>query len=265
MAAGDILRSADMAAVAELSYIDPAGVPRAVSLVPLRLDNDVCFALPYSRAGLAQEIGRSPRALVSFTDSRLAYKGWQALAVSGSSKVFPDPDGELFIEKLLEQELRKHPPSRRLIDTFVMRRDYWWYVPRLIVRFSPQGRARELTRRQSPGSALLIWTLRSNLDLDVVEVDDWEGARVAVRSLTGRDIDAASGEALLFFHNFEVPERDRVAEYSAWGRLERGAVKVSSRGGTRDLGPPATLRERMRSLRELERLCRAGLRGAGSH
>jgi hypothetical protein len=116
------------------------------------------------------------------------------------------------------------------------------------VRFSPQGLARQLTRRQSPGSALLIWTLRSNLDLDVVEVDDWEATQIAVRSLTGRDLDAASGEAVVFFHNFEVPERDRVAEFSAWGRLEHGVVNITSRRGTRDLGPPETLRERKRSI-----------------
>lgn len=261
----DLLRSADLAAVAEVSYIDPAGVPRAVALVPLRIDNHICFALPYSQAGLAQEIGRSPHALVSFTDSRLAYKGWRALVSSGNTQVSPDPHGKLFVERLLEQELRKHPPSRRLIDTFVMRRDYWWYVPRLIVRFYPQGPARPLDRRQSLDSGLLIWTSGSGLDLDLVRVDDWDADEIRVRSLTGRGIDGASGDALLFFHNFEVPERDRVAQFSAWGRLEEGTVTVGSRQGTRDLGQPATLRQRLRMLRELERSCRAGLRGAGLH
>jgi hypothetical protein len=261
----DVLRSADLAAVAEVSYIDPAGVPRAVALVPLRLDNDICFALPYSQAGLAQEIGRSPQALVSFTDSRLAYKGWRALLSSGKTQVSPDPEGELFVEHLLEQELRKHPPSRRLIDTFLMRRDYWWYVPRLIVRFYPEGPSRPLARRQTLDSALLVWSIDGRLDLDLVQVDDWDAGEIGLQSMTDRNVEAISGDAVLFFHNFEVPERDRVAQFSAWGRLDRGRLTVTSRQGTRDLGRPATVRERLRSLRELERLCRAGLRSAGSH
>ena len=129
-----------------------------------------------------------------------------------------------------------------------------------------QGVARGCgVRRQSLDGSLLIWRANDGLDLDVVQVSDWQADQIGVRSLTGRDIDGPSRDAVLFFHNFEVPERDRVAQFSAWGRLERGNLSVKSRHGTRDLGRPATLRERLRALRELERACRAGLRGAGSH
>ena len=142
--------SAEMAAVAELAYLDDDGGLRIEALTPLILDKEPAFALPYSRTDLAYRLEKSPEVSLSFSDSRIARVGWSPLAVEGRVEVVPDTGGDLFLEELLSWELRKFWPSRQLIGSLVLRRDNWWYVPRLILRFTETETPRPIARRTGP-------------------------------------------------------------------------------------------------------------------
>lgn len=249
-----------LAAVAEVAYIDGQGAPRVTAVTPLVLDGAPTVALPYARRELAVALAAAAEVAVAVSDSRLAGRGWRPWAACGTARVDEDPDGACFSEVLLAQELRKHPPSRALLDTPVLRREYWWYVPRCIVRFSPQ-QIRAVGRRGNADDGVLAYAAGPSLEVDTVAVAGWDDDPVGVTSLRGDARRSMHAPATLFTHDFTVPDLDRWVQQSLTGQLRGGLLHVDSRAGSRTLAKPLSLRRRLRRLRELERACRRGLRG----
>ncbi|HVL99453.1 MAG TPA: hypothetical protein VM324_09210 [Egibacteraceae bacterium] len=260
MDADDLTRAWDRAAVAELAYVDGHGRPRATAVTPLVLDGGPAVALPYARSNLARALAASGTVVLSVSDSRMATKGWAPCAAGGTAEVVEDLEGRCFLGGPLAQELRKHPPSRELLDTPVLRREHWWYVPRWIVRVAPQ-RAWPVGRRSSPAEGVLVTVSGPRqLAVDTVRVEDWDADRVVVTSLAAHDLRGLRGSAVLFTHDFAVPDLDRWVEASATGELRAGVLHVTQRDGRTALPKPLTLVGRLRRLRDLERACRRGLR-----
>lgn len=259
----DVLaRACDRAAVAEVAYTDGHGHLRVTAVTPLVLEGAPVLALPYGRRALARDMGRSGGVALALSDSRLAYRGWEPLVASGPARVEEDSEGERFLAGLLDQELRKHPPSRALLDTPVLRREHWWYLPRWIVRLAPTH-VRALARRDGPGDAVLAFMAGGSVDVDTVAVEDWAADPVAVRSLAGHDVSGVRAPAVAFTHDFSIPDLERWVEHAVAGDLHHGRLHVSARTGTRALPKPLSLRGRLARLRDLERACRRELR-AGS-
>lgn len=251
--------SAEMAAVAELAYRAEGGWPRVEPLTPLLLNGGPVFALPYARLDLARRLAEAPQVSLTFSDSRLAYVGWNPLVVRGRMEVIPDPEGDLFLDELLYWELRKYGPSRELIGSLVLRRDNWWYVPRLILRFTESEDPRPTARRTGPEHGVLAWRTREDVVSEPVRVEDWEAERVIVRPASGRLLPDGVPAALLY-HDFSVPDRELRAELHVSGRLENGRLVVASREGARSLGKRPGIFARWRAQKELERSCKAGLK-----
>lgn len=258
MDAGALSASWDLAAVAEVVYLDPAGAPHVAAVTPLLLDGRPALALPGARSALARALARSPSVALVLSDSRLAYRGWEPMAAGGVAHVEADPEGVTFGSHLLDQELRKHPPSRDLLDTPVLRREHWWYLPRWIVRVACDH-VRPVGRRPGPGHGVLAYAAHGRIEVDTVAVPDWEANRISLRSLTGRSGTQVRTPAVLFTHDFTVPDLDRWVEQSAAGELRRMRLHVHERTGTRALPRPLTLLARWRRLRDLERACRREL------
>jgi hypothetical protein len=251
--------SAEMAAVAELAYLGEDGWPRVEPLTPLPFDGGVVFALPYARVDLARRLSETPQVSLTFSDSRLAYVGWSPLAVRGRVEVIPDPEGDLFLEKLLYWELRKYGPSRELIGSLVLRRDNWWYVPRLVLRLVESEAPRPAARRSGPEHGVLAWRTGEDVVSEPVRVEDWEAGRVIVRPASGFPLPDGVPAALLY-HDFSVPDRDLRATLRVIGRLEGGRLVATSREGSRALGKRPGILARWRAQKELERRCKAGLK-----
>ena len=210
--------SAEMAATAELAYTDEDGSPRIEPLTPLLTEKEPAFALPYSRIDLADRLEKRPGVSLTFSDSRLARVGWSPLAVEGRVEVVPDPEGDLFLEELLYWELRKFWPSRQLIGSLVLRRDNWWYVPRLILRFTDTDAPRPIERCTEPDHGILAWKTDHSVASDTVRVEDWEAERPAVSPLSP-DTTLPSGiPATLLYHDFSVPDREQHATLHLPGR-----------------------------------------------
>ncbi len=254
--------SAEMAAVAELAYTGPDGIPRVEALTPLLLEKEPVFALPYARTDLARCLESDPRVSLTFSDSRLARVGWSPLTVEGRMEVTPDPEGDVFLEEPLYWELRKFWPSRQLIGSLVLRRDNWWYVSRLILRFTETGIPRPVTRRTEPDQGVLAWKEAGIVSSDTVRVDDWDSDRQLVSSLSQKELPNNVPAALLY-HDFSVPDREQRASLNFTGTLNDGRLSVTHREGTRNLEKRPGLIARWRAQKDLERRCKAGLEGRG--
>ncbi|MBW3602219.1 MAG: pyridoxamine 5'-phosphate oxidase family protein [Actinobacteria bacterium] len=260
--AAALARSAARAALAEVAWRAPDGRVRCEALTPLVAGDRPVFALPYARLGLASELEAAGAAAIVLSDSRLARRGWTPLGATVSLSVTADPQGERFADELMDQELRKHPPSRALIDSLLLRREHWWYLPRLLVETGRVARVRPVGRRSGPDEAVLAYATGGTVDADTVAVRDWDEPRVRLRSLAGRDPDAVGeAPATLFSHDFTVPDLDARSVRFAEGRLVGGRLHVERRGGRPLVGGPPGLLARLRALRDLRRAC---VRGLGS-
>ncbi len=256
-----LITSAELAAVATFAHTGDDDMPRLTSVTPLLLDGCPAFTLTYARLELAREIAASPQATLVFHDSRLAYAGWSPLTASGRVEVVSDPDGELFYEKLLHQELDKFPPDRQLIDSPLLRRENWWYMPRLIVRLVEAGEPRPVARRETPDHSVLAYVSGGGLTAETVHVEDWNVDRIPIRlSRSGEPSLPEGSSATLLYHDFAVPDMDPRTSFLAAGRLENGRLFVTRRRGSRTLGERPGLFARWRAHRDLKRRCKAGLK-----
>ena len=245
---------------AELAWIDGAGAPAAISVVPL-LDGAVpCVAITYDRAPLLASLADTAEVAFAVTDSRSLPTGARGAAAVGRVTVVDRPS-EGLEEALLTQELRKFPPSRALADSLLLRRENWWYLARILVRLDRIDRVQELAPRRDAGrDALLVRDDGRGLRLDVAAADGWAGEQVTLRSEEPLRGDGAP--VLAHGHDFS-PDRERWASWDVRGHLRGDRLEVTSCDGRPGLDPrPPRLLERLRRARVLERDCRQGIAAA---
>ncbi|MCP2252155.1 hypothetical protein LY13_000894 [Prauserella aidingensis] len=158
----DRLREAWRRAVtAELCWTNPDGTPAAIAVTPVvrgagSAVPTLCAALPYARADEVAGLREADAAVFAVTDSRslpgdagvpeAAGTGFAGsadgapvrtgVAASAAVRIVDDLDGELFTDELLDQELVKYPPSRALADSVLLRRENWWWLPRIVVELT---------------------------------------------------------------------------------------------------------------------------------
>lgn len=255
----DVPAVAAKAARAELAWRDAAGALHATAFVPLIIDGAVSAALPFADAPLARRLGAAADAVLVCSDARMALKGWQPLAVPVRVTVAADRAGEWTWTGALDQEVRKYPPSQLLIDTAIQRREHWWYVPRWLVRLAQVGPAVRIARRAAPGDGLLVADDGAGaLDVWPVAVDGWEDDRVAVTPLQAGQEPPQRGPALLFTHDFALPDQERATTFAVTGTLVGRHLRATARAGQRIL-PPARLLGRLRDHVRFGRACRREL------
>lgn len=253
----DVITSAAHAARAELAWWTDDGRPDAVAIVPLVLDDDVVAALPFCEARVARQLAQVSTATLVCSDSRMALKGWSPCATRVAVDVTADLTGAWTWTGALDQEVRKHPPSRLLVDTAIQRREHWWYVPRWVVRLRPTGAAWPVARRGPDDGVLFV------ADVGVpaarsVAVRDWSAERVRTIPLDTATADLGGGPALLLAHDFSTPDQERTSRLVLRGDLDGHVLTVSEREGSLTL-PDTRLLWRLRTHYRLERACRAAL------
>lgn len=246
------------AGVLEVCWLGTAGVPRATAAVPLAYGGRPAVALLWSQADVARELAAAPAVGWVLSDRRLAQPGWYPLLGMGRMHMIEDRNGTLFTDNMLDMELRKHPPSRAYADTLLLRRENWWFLPRLVLVFEP-WQVSSVGERTSPDehAVLAVSPRDGSLHVDTVSIDQ-SGTAMTCRSLARRA--PPPGDAVLFTHDFSVPDLERWARHATTGRWDGTSLDVVSRDDQRGVPPPPGLRERIRRHREMERGCRAALK-----
>ncbi|PSL05312.1 hypothetical protein CLV30_104178 [Haloactinopolyspora alba] len=249
------------AAVCEVAWLGAGGRPGAAAAVPLVLDGVPAVALPYAYASLARLMGTATRVAVVLSDRRQAGSAWLPVVVHGRPRLVEDTDGTVFTEHLIHQELRKYPPARALADSPILRREHWWYLPRLIVTVEPDAVAEVAARQGGAVDGLLaVADSRDGLRVGSVAVGERSagGVRVAALSEPAPGI----GPAVALCHDFSAPDLERWTSWTAYGQVtgaDGTELRVDAQDGTASLPPVPGLLARIRRQRQLARACRRGL------
>lgn len=257
----ELLAAADRSPLAEVGYRQADGSWTAVALVPLVLGDRLTFALPYAQRPLAEEIAAAGQVLVVCSDARQALRGWQPAAGVGTVVLEADRSGERFAAGLLERELRKHPPSRPLADSPLLRREHWWYLPRLLLHLAVGG-AWEVAARTSGREGVVFTDAPPGAHADTVAVDGAPGDDLRLTSLAGVPL-RGDGEACLLRHDATLPDLEARSALVERGWRSGDRLTVARREGSIGLPPPLRLLDRYRAARAFERACRRELAGRG--
>ena len=258
MSATDLPGAIRAAGLAELVWSTAAGrAPGVLGVVPLLIGQTPAVALPWAYEEQARAVAASAAAAVVLSEPRLAGPSWQPVAAVGRPRLVEDGDGTLFVEQLLDQELRKHPPARALAGSPILRREHWWYLPRLVLMIE-SAQAVPVGRRGGPLDAVLA-VEDEGLHLSTVQVAAWEDDPIELRG-SGPD---ASGPAALVGQEVSVPDAERWTVHVTHGHYADRRFSGVQPPHTRELEPVPGLRARVRRQRELERACVRALRAAG--
>lgn len=245
------------AVVAEIAYTTASGEVDAAVVHPLPHDGAVVLALPFARSALAGALAAARAVVVVGSDARLVLRGWSAAAATGRMRVETDLDGRWFAEHLVEEELRRYPPSRLLADSLMQRREHWWYLPRHVCRLADVTWRASVGERDDPlTTGMLAWDAADGLRADTVAVAGTGGDRVLVRSLAGRPLSGAADPACLLLHDWSVPDFERRTALVLQGRLEGDRLVVERRRGDAALPRPPGLLSRWGQARAFARACR---------
>jgi hypothetical protein len=255
------VRSWRRAPLAAIAWLAPDGTPDVASVFPLTDGHRPLLALPYARLGLARALAVSTEVVLAVTSLPEGVDD-PPVTVRGRAEVIEDPKGDRFHDSgLIEMELAKYPASRRRLDSLLLRREHWWFLPRLLVAIGGLGGAETIPQ----DDALLVG---GGTSLDVgpchLASRDPLALRVAdgVVGSLGRER-AGSRPAVVLEHGGDLPELERSWERRWTGTLVDGRFETDSVSGDGPQERALTLRQRMRAEKQLERACKAGLRAAG--
>ncbi|GAA4923772.1 hypothetical protein LX16_5320 [Stackebrandtia albiflava] len=242
------------AAVAELFWRPGSGSPQAGVVTPLIWEDLPTVAFTYADAAVARSVAGAARVAVSLTDRRLSGEAWRPMVMTGRPELVEDPRGVVFSGPLLPQELRKHPPSRTLADSMLLRREHWWFVPRLLLRLR-DVRVTPSTAR-APADAVLA-RFGDGVTVCPVRIARSSGRRHDL--LPSHGPPPAPGEAVLLRHDFSEPDRERDCRWTATGRWDGTALTAEAQYGDTTLPGPLSLPARIRRQYRLSRDCRRQL------
>lgn len=236
------------AALAEIAWRTADGRADAAVVVPLTRGGELVLALPYAQRRLAAQLTSATAVSVALAHPTLA--GTTPVTAVVTCTLREDPHGEVFLTGLLDQELAKHPPSRRRVDSLLLRREHWWYVPRLLLEMTVSGPLEDL----APGAALAaVAAPEGGLRLGTVPVahDDLDG------------VDLPDGPAVVLEHGARTPDLDPRWAHHRYGTVRAGSFRTASSltSGYPDRLPG--LWRRWRDEAALERRCRAELEAMG--
>ncbi|WP_028279918.1 hypothetical protein [Arthrobacter sp. H5] len=254
-----VASSVKASSVIDLAWLDGSGAPDACAAVALWWQGKPAVAFTYAYADLARRVAASPAAALVFTETRSTGRSFAPAALLGRPRLTEDTDGAVFSDDLLEQELRRYPPSRVFADSYLLRRENWWYLPRLIVQFDVDAGVPVPVR--TPGAAdqhLLVTAVDGRLVPRLVAVGhDDGGGSLALTPADGRAL--PEGQAVLIGQDATFPD---MAQWTSWryrGMSTGSELVVTERPARVGLESTPTIWQRYRLQRDFSKSCRSGI------
>lgn len=263
-------RTLRASSLAEVAWASPDG-PAVRGVVALAVDDQPVLALTYADEALARSLAAAPEVALSLSEPRGTGPGFVPALVRAVPRLVEDPRAERFSLALLDEELRRFPPARVLADSAMLRREHWWYLPRLLVHLDVTG-TEPLPAREDPGHQLLVTEPEPGRPLAVHVVSapgladalagrtpPGPGGGLALGPVGGTPAPPPSDRALLFGQDASFPDLERWSQWSFHGRWDGQALQVRQAPSAVGLEPRPSLVRRWRRQRALERRCRAAL------
>jgi hypothetical protein len=253
----EVLAAVRAAPVAEASWVSE-GAPRVRGVLPLVGEQGAVLAFPYAEAALARSLASATEVVLTLTDPHRTSAAYRPLLLRGTPQLEEDREGDRFCRDLLTQELRRWPPSRVLADSMLLRRENWWWLPRLLVSLDVRE-VEDVALREIREDHLLA-VAADRLEVAV--------ARVPTRALTDPDglarVDVVhgtpgEGEAVLFGQAVSFPDAERWGQWSWTGRWDGVSLEVRHSPRATGLPPAPGVISRWRRQRALEKACRRAL------
>lgn len=250
----------------ELAWLERDGAPAAAPVLPLVLGDGVVLALTFDRVGLAHRLAESSRVTMVLRDPRGTGSGFEPAAWRAVPRLEIDPSGLVYQDHLITQELRRYPPSRTLVDSPMLCRENWWYLPRLILHLDDVTALEPApARRTDHRDHLLVGVSDGIPAVATVRLErPTPGPGPVQMEETGGE-PPMPGPAVLFAQDASYPDLERWVGWSWHGVLDvtedRDRLVLDVDAGPDHVGlPPAPgLRRRWRTHRDLERRCRRAL------
>ena len=237
----------------ELGWV-AAGQLHVRGAVALLRGGRVAFPFTYADAEVARSVAAADQVAVALTEQRSTGAGFRPLLLRGRPWLVEDPSGEVFTEDLLTQELHRFPPSRLYADSPLLRREHWWYLPRLVVEVDVES-MEPIEVRTTPEDHLLVVQHDGHLVVRVARLAGQTSGTV-VLDVPG---DPAPGPALLFGQDASFPDLEQWAQWSYRGHWDGTGFRADEVPERTGLGPPASVWQRWRRQRLLEKRCRAAI------
>ena len=152
----------DSASLGEVAWLDVTGRPRAAGVLPLVREDRPVLALTLDRADLATQLAAAEVVDLVVREPRNTSPGWRPSGWRCRSRLVEDLEGQVWVDELRLQELRRYPPARRYADSPLLCREHWWYLPRLLVELDPVEPLNPPPVRSGVGDLLLV-TVRAGL------------------------------------------------------------------------------------------------------
>ncbi|MGI8947183.1 MAG: hypothetical protein ACR2FV_04255 [Ornithinimicrobium sp.] len=262
--AGRAAQRVRASSVGDLAWIDNDGAPAVAPVLPLTRGEDVLLALTFDQVRWAHQLAVAGRVVLVLRDPRGTGSAFEPAAWRADVRLQIDPDGDFYQEHLITQELRRYPPSRTLVDSPMLSREHWWYLPRLIVHLDDMVALESVPRARTDGRDHLLAGARDGIPTvsTVRTATAAPGEGPVPVEVTGGD-SPVPGPAVLFAQDASYPDLERWVGWSWRGVLrleEEHGVLVGGIGPDRiGLPPTPGLGRRWRTHRELQRNCRRAL------
>ncbi|WP_026536118.1 hypothetical protein [Arthrobacter sp. H14] len=255
-----VTRAVHGSSVADVVWLDAAGSLQGCGAVALLWDKQPALAFTFDHEDRARSIAAAPQVALTFTDSRSTSQTFTPAALMGRPRLVEDMDGDIFTEHLLEQELRRYPPARIFADSFLLRREHWWYLPRLIIRLDVDA-ARPMPARSGSSEYLLAVRIDDRIETHLVTVPDGEVSD-SLPLTPVEDRLLPSGPAILLGQDASFPD---LAQWSSWvyrGMSSGSHLEVTEAPSNTGLGQVPSVWKRMLQQQAFGRACRKGIANA---
>lgn len=251
---GDLASTVSASSLSTLLWVDGSR-PEARGAVSLWRADSPALAFTYADSEIAREVATSRLTGLAFTETRGTGAAFRPLFVVGRPRLIEDRTGDVFCAELLEQELRRFPPARLLADSVLLRREHWWYLPRLLVELDVTE-VHPLEPRSSQRDHLLV-TVGGSGQLEVCPAGVVEEQGTALHLDVGKA--PSPGAALLFGQDASFPDLERWSQWRYRGSWDGEVFAVHEAPARAGLVAPLGLAARWRRQRNLERACRQAL------